>query len=451
MVQGETEMRFRLRLLSVAVCGVIVGIPGTAGAVTLEEAIQQTLATNPQILTTTNERLSRDEEIKQARAGYFPKVDVSAGIGREWSDNANTAPDDKWLTRKEAAINLRQMVFDGFATRSEVQRQEARVNSAAYTVAGTAQNTGLRTTEAYLELLRQQDLLKLAEDNLAAHQRIHDQIRLRSESGVGRTADLDQVEGRLARADANVVAARNNVKEAEAAYIRVVGAPPEALERPVGAEAVLPSTVEQAISSGLNNHPTLKSSLADVDAALAQHEASKHAFYPRFDIEVGRTWNEDWDGREGEDEDFTAMLRMRWNLFNGGADTARKQQTAHLINEAKEISNNTQRQVEESLRLSWTAYQSTKEQRDYLQKHVDATKRTREAYTKQFNIGQRTLLDVLDTENEVFEASRAFVTADYTNLFAQYRMLVGMGTFFETLQIEPPAESIPLAANTSAE
>jgi adhesin transport system outer membrane protein len=302
-----------------------------------------------------------------------------------------------------------------------------------------------------LVLLRQQALLKLAEDNLAAHERIHDQIRLRSESGVGRTADLDQVEGRLARAEANLVAARNNVKEAEAAYIRVVGVPPETVERPAGAEAALPSTVEQAISSGLNNHPTLKSSLADVDAALAQHEASKHAFYPRFDIEVGRTWNEDWDGREGEDEDLTAMLRMRWNLFNGGADTARKQQTAHLINEAKEISNNTQRQVEESLRLSWTAYQSTKDQRDYLQKHVEATKRTREAYTKQFNIGQRTLLDVLDTENEVFEASRAFVTADYTNLFAQYRLLVGMGTFFETLGMELPAEATPLAANTSAE
>ncbi|MEJ1296110.1 MAG: TolC family outer membrane protein [Candidatus Sedimenticola sp. (ex Thyasira tokunagai)] len=413
----------------------------TGHAVSLQDAIQHTLTTSPDILMTTNERLARDEEVRQARSGYYPEIDANAGIGYEWTDSPTTrssAPSngDEELTRKEASLELRQMLFDGFATKSEVERQQARVSSASHKVWETKEKTSLRAVEVYLELLRQKNLLALAEENLLAHQRIFDQIERRSESGVARKADLEQITGRLALADSNVIASKNNVIEAEANYQRVIGNRPEdSLERPTVPADAIPATVEAAVAKGMENHPTLKSAQSDIDATTAQHRAAKHAFYPRFDLEVKRTWNDDLDGVMGKNEDFTAMLRMRWNLYKGHKDQARRNETAHLINEAKDIHNRAVRQAEEGIRLSWASYEATTGQLNFLQKHVDASKATRKAYGKQFDIGQRSLLDLLDTENEVFESSKAHLTADHTNLFAQYRILTGMGTLLESIGI----------------
>ncbi|MGD9000683.1 MAG: TolC family outer membrane protein [Granulosicoccaceae bacterium] len=434
---------FSLGLIAVALSS-IISTP--ALAVTLQEAVKQTLATNPDILVETNERLARDEERKQARAGYFPSVDVSAGIGHEWSNNPTTratldGEKTEQYTRGEGAITMRQMLFDGFATSSEVDRQKARVNSQAFRIHGTAQNTAQRAVEVYLELLRRERLLALARENLAAHEKTYDQIKLRSESGVGRKADLDQIEGRLALARTNVIAEESNLFDAQTNYLRVVGElPKDSLEKPtVGAK--MPGSLDLAVEQAVANHPTLQSAEADVEATRAQHRAAKHRFYPRFDLELSRTWDNELDGVDGTNEEEQIMVRMRWNIFNGGRDYARRKQTAHLINEASEVRNGTRRQVVESIRLSWNAYEATRTQLTYRKQHLESSRKTRDAYTKQFNIGQRTLLDLLDSENELFEAGRAYVNADTDNLFSQYRILTGTGTLIESLGLSLPEEA----------
>ena len=413
-------------------------------ATTLGGAVAQTLDTNPFVLQAVNERRARDFEVDQAKAGYKPKVDLNAGVGYEWSDNPSTratGDNTEDLTRTELELTLRQMVFDGHLTKYEVERQMARVKSAAYEIGGVAQNTALRAIEVYLELLKQRKDLELARDNLNAHERIYDQIKLRSDSGVGRKADLAQIEGRVALAESNVVAAQNNVNEADANYRRVIGSAPGELNRPTSLEDSLPNTVDEGVAQGLESHPTLRSAKADVEATQAQHKVSRYNHMPRFDIEVGRTWNNDLDGVEGRNEDFTAMLRMRWNFYNGGKDDARIKQTSHLINESKDVRDNTAREVEESIRLSWTSYQASKQQTAFLKRHMESSRNTREAYGKQFNIGKRTLLDLLDTENEVFESSRAHNNSDYTYLYAQYRILTGMGKLLEVIEMTLPTEA----------
>lgn len=417
-----------------------------ASALTLQEVIRDTLQESPDVRITANERLARNHELEQARSGYYPTVDVTAGYGREWSENSNTLapppPDDETLTRTEAGIQLRQMLFDGFGTANEVERQRARIRSAAYSVSSRAENTGLSTVEVYLNLLKHQRLVALAEDNLEAHQRIHDQIELRAERGVGRKAELNQIQGRLALARSNLIAAKANREDARTDYLRVVGNLPDGeLERPPMPEARLPGTSGQAVSKALENHPTLQSAHADVEAVDAQYEAAKQRYFPRFDLELSRSWNNNIDGIEEDDEDWQAMVRMRFNIFNGGADMARRKEVAYRINEAKEVRGRTHRQVEQSTRLSWNAYQATGERLDYLNEHVEASKRTREAYTQQFNLGQRTLLDLLDTENEVFEANQAYIEGDTDHLFAAYRVVAGMGQLLETVDVAPPVEA----------
>lgn len=417
----------------------------SASGSTLQDAVKKSLASNPDIQIQVNERLSRDEEVDQAKSGYYPTVDLNAGIGRERSGNSTTrARGDRYttLTREEASISARQMLFDGFATTSEVERQQARVSSTAYTVQGTAENIALDATDAHLNLLRSNELLKLAEQNLQAHQRTFDQIKIRSDAGVGRRADLEQISGRLALANSNVIAAQSNYDDALTAYIRVVGeTPAQTLLKPVKPVTGVPANREEAIKQAIDNHPTLKSANADVEATLAQHRAAGHTFYPRFDFELSQSWNNNLDGQLGTNNDAQAMLRMRYNIFNGGGDAARKRQTAHLINEAKEVKNRTHRQVIETMRLSWNAYQATEQQLGYLNNHVEATIRTRDAYQKQFDIGQRTLLDLLNAENELFEARQSYVGAEYDNLYARFRILNAKGALLSSLDLALPEEA----------
>lgn len=432
-------MTIKTILVTAVVPVAISSLSSPLAAETLQSVIQEALTNNPQVQANINQQKSRQQELEQARAGYLPNIDLTAGYGREESQNPSTRAtgnNSQTKTRSEAAVTLRQMVFDGFATSSEVNRQTARVNSAGFTITSVSENTALRATEVYLQLLRRDELLKLAEDNLQAHQRTYDQIASRSRSGVGRKVDLDQVEGRRALAQSNVIAEKGNFLDAQSNFLRVVGRLPQGdLTRPELDKAKLPANISQAVDNALNSHPTLKSALADVEAAKAQQEAARSPFFPRLDIELGAAANNDLDGQEGTNEEAFAMLRLRYNLFSGGSDSARKLQTAHLLNEAREIRNNTRRQVIESVRLSWNAFDAANMRLTYLDTYVKSTRQTRDAYAKQFNIGQRTLLDLLDSENEYFESQRAFTNAQYDRLFASYRILNGMGQLLEYFQL----------------
>ena len=427
------------RLLGAGVAALVICAP--VSAATLNDAVRQAIETNPDVRIETNELLSREQEIEQAKSGFYPQVDLTAGYGYERSDNATTRGlglSSRELTRKEAGITLTQMLFDGFATRSEVERQSARVQSTLYRIEGVSQNRALDAVESYLNVLRYRELLSLTEENLASHDRVYEQVDLRNQAGIGRSSDLEQVRGRRASANASRLSEVANLKDAESSYLHVVGALPAELEAAPSVGASLPTNLKRAMQIALEEHPTLLSAKADVEATLAQHAAAGHNYYPKFNLELGSTWGEDQNGAVGEEDDLTAMIRMNFNLYSGGKDKARKRQTAHLINEAKEVRNRTYRQVVESLRLSWTAYQATRAQLAPLKQHLVSSQNTRDAYVQQFNIGKRTLLDLLNTENEVFQAKRAYKEAEYDALFAEYRILASVGQLLGSFDLKPP-------------
>ena len=298
--------------------------------------------------------------------------------------------------------------------------------------------------------MRQQKLVDLATTNLEAHERTHDQIRLRSERGVGRGSDMDQSKGRVALAKANQIAEQSNLRDAETTYLRVIGLTSESLSEPQTPVNFIPATLDEAISQALDNHPTLKSAQADVESANAQHDTAISPFYPRVDFELGASANNNLDGIDGHNNDVTAMFRMRYNLLNGGKDNARRQETGYLINQAAEIRNNTHRQVEQSVRLSWNALQTVMNQMEYFKLHVDSSENSRDAYQQQFSLGQRTLLDLLDSENEVFTARQDLVNAQYDQLFAMYRILNSMGSLLQGLVVALPESAVTLtSANAS--
>lgn len=427
----------RRRLLStMLIGGVVIFGGGTIQAETLQEAVEAMLQTHPEVRSAAYNRLGRDEEVRQAKSGYLPKLDFIAGYGyREIQE-----PEEDSLSPQQYTLSLRQNIFTGLATKNEVERQKARVKSQAYTVQGSSENTALRTTEVFLNVLRQEELLRLSEENLETHLRIGDQINMRSESGVASKADSDQASGRVSLAQANVVVAKTNVVDAQSNYLAVVGHLPVDLKPPVPPDSLMPPSLEEAEVAAVNQHPTLKSAEADLEARNEQYEVATAPYWPIIDVEVDQNWEEDFD-TVGSDDELIAMIRLRYNLFHGFKDEARRAETAELISEAREIRNNTHRQVVESIRLSWMAYQAVRDRIKYLEMRVTSTMDTADSYNKQFNLGKRTLLDVLDTEAEVIDAKQALVEARYDGLFSQYRILNGLGLLVKSFELEWPKES----------
>ena len=435
------KLKHSLAVSSLIICNLF---PSLASAQTLQQAIQKTIDDNPQIQAAKSERSAVANEISQAKSAYFPTIDIAAGIGWEQSSNPTTrGRTDGTVSygREEASIQLKQMIFDGLATPSEVDRHEARTNARAYTVFGQSEITALNAVEAYINVLRRQELLSLAKDNLLVHQRTNDQIQLRSQRGIGRRADADQSNGRLALAEKNTLSEIGNLKDSETAFLRIIGQLPNDLQSVEAPVTALPKSLESAIEQAVANHPILKSANADIDSAFAQHDTAKAAYMPRIDFEASASHNVDLDGIKGKNEDASAMVRLRYNLFNGGKDLARRKETSQLINQAKDIRDNTYRQVVESMRLSWVAHQTIKSQINFFKTHQDASIKSNRAYQKQFNIGQRTLLDLLDSANEMFVSKSAYTNAKYDEIFAQYRILTSKGALNNFLNVTLPDES----------
>lgn len=413
-------------------------------AQTLEEAVTQTLMTHPKVKESFHLYQSRQYDQDAAFAGYLPTLDAGAGIGYEYTNSPGTRDGgpraDKTLTRKEAGLSLRQMLFDGFKTPSNVGRTQAEADAQRYALLSDAENIALRVAEVYLDVLRQDEILELSRRNLETHEQIFSDIRRRTDSGVGSSADFTQIQGRVARAYSNMTAAENNLRDAQSRFIALVNQVPEDLRQPQPDANYMPSTVDDALMQAQENHPTLVSASFDVEAARYQHNDAKSGFYPNISLELDKNWDDDIDGVRGHHDDFTAMVRMRYNLFNGGADVARSRSTSALEMQAKDIQMNAHRQVGEGIRLAWAAYESLGRQKDFLRQHVEASYNTVDAYKKQFSLGSRTLLDVLNTENELFEARRSYIQAEYDQLVAEYRLMNATGQLLEALRFTQPEQ-----------
>ena len=413
----------------------------TSNSQTLEQAVSITLASNPELKSTFNLYKSALKEADASVGAYLPNVDLDAGIGRESISPANsTGRSDTDLTRKEASIILTQLLWDGNATLNDMDRTAAQAESSRLQVLADASDLALEVTEVYLNAVKSNEVLALSESNLAVHKEIYRDIKKRADSGIGSTADVTQVEARIAKAHGNLLAAQNNLIDTHTQFRRLVGQIPLGLIYPRADESKLPLTLEGALDIAFNNHPVIKISQADVDSARYQYKQSKGSYYPTISVEASQTWRDDAGGNVGSSDESLAMLRLSYNIFNGGSDKDLSERAAYQLNRAKDLRDDAYRQVEESLRLSWSALDLTLQQKNFLADHVDSASETVIAYEKQYQIGQRTLLDLLNTENELFEARKDYLDAHYAEQYAKYRVMNATGNLLDSLLVDVPSE-----------
>ncbi len=406
----------------------------------LKEAIEQAVTTNPTVLEQLNQKLSRDYDIEQAKAGYLPSLDLNASYGAETSDNNATRLSkfghSRSMNRQNASLILRQMLFDGFETSSETARQEFRSESAEFQLINLSQQVTIDTVTAYINVLRAQKLLKYAEDNVKVHEKIYDQVKLRSSMGADNQASLSQIEGRLNLAYSNLEAERNNLEDTLTEYEKVVGSVPKSALEEARFELDFPKSYAQTLEKALTNHPAIRAAQADIEAIKMQQKTSKSNYYPDLELELGGEWADNQNGVRGHDNGRYAIINLRYNLYQGGEHKARVTRDAYLIEEAMQHKDVTRRKVAKVVDIAWNAYQSSEKRAAFLRKYVAATIKTRDAYEQQFRIGERTLLDLLNTENEIFSAHSENIKNKYENILAKYRVIDSMGILLQQLKLD---------------
>ena len=408
----------------------------------IKDTVLSTLYFTPDIKQFQEYRQAAEHDVKRARSGWFPRVDARAGWGVEQWSSENTrnntsrgfAQNDKgFYERSEASIILQQTIWDGLATSSRYDMAGAKLDSAMYRLLDNAEATVLDALLAHVEVYRQRHLVALSESNVENHKDILESQKERQRQGASSMADVTQTMSRLSRSQATLAETRSALKVAMAQYKRLVGKEPGDLEVPYLPQNPYPS-LETVLLSAQANNPKTKAFKSDIEAAKAQVKLDQSAYHPHVYLEAGPSYSWQAQGSNTHEWGTGVMLRMSWNLFNGFYDQYNVKGNAARMRQAKEqMLSQTELLAQESA-ASWSILTSTMEQTRFFETAVNNSRETRDAYRQQFNVGQRSLLDVLDAENELYSYSLQLATSRLNEVAAQYKLkaiggelLVSMG------------------------
>ncbi|HAU1152615.1 TPA: TolC family outer membrane protein [Legionella pneumophila] len=418
-----------------------------ATADTLYEAVQYGMIANPDILLNTAKGLSAKQAIDKAKGALYPSIDVTGGFGRQRSVNPTSAAIDDTpsttLNIVESAVELRQRLFAGGGIINEVKRNQYLTQAQKWKTQGIAEDLALEITKNYFAVLLHERLYAYSIENLKAHKAVFKMIKERATAGITRAAEVDQANARLALAEANKISALADLQEVKINYAKTVGKWPENLQMPhVPARKSLPNNLARIIEKGLDNHPTVKSSYADIKEAKAQYDVARAAYYPEVNLVLNSSKNKNLGGLIGPNDSDTVAVRMNYNAFRGGADAARIRETAYQVQEAYETKNRTLLELKETIRLAWNAYVASALRIQPLKQHVTASRKTRVAYQDEFKVGKRTLLDLLDSQNEYYESQIELARAENDEILSRYRILNGMGCLLKYLNLRLPVNVV---------
>ena len=415
-----------------------------AHAQSLSDTVRMTVLSNPKILSQENNRAEVDSELRRARSLYLPEIDMRASLGPEYTENLFTPEGSNGEhIRQELSAVLTQKLYDGGATTAEVDHQLARSRSAAWRVNENSQYIGLDAVEAHLDVVRLRHILAFADQNVAAHADLVARIQARSNSGAAPTANLSQALARYEQAQAARDEVRGSLADAEARYLTVVGQAPGTLEDVAAPVGLLPTDVEAAVRIMETNNPTVKAREADIDSAKAAVELADSRFDPQFNLEVGGDHNHNVGGVPGRDNEARALVVMKWNLYAGGADIHNREAAYAQVAQARTTRLEALRQSEEDLRKAWAAYESASHRVPLLTSAVQHDVEVDKAYGQQFEVSQRSLLDLLDAQDQLFQAQSKMATAQGQAVFNGYKILAVEGQLLSALNVPPPPQADP--------
>lgn len=400
----------------------------------LVQVVRKAVATNPEVQAAFNAFLASDAQRDIAKAGFLPQIDLSASVGTE--NRVTPVANFGTYELNSARLSLNQVLFDGFFTVNEVRRLGAAKLTRYYELLGAAETAALEAMRAYADVVRYRELVDAATQNYVEHKQSTVLVEERANSGVGRRVDVEQANGRLALAESNLLTELTNLHDVSARYLRVIGEKPAqslpTLPEPFRIGA-LPASTAVLMQDGLKNNPSVLAAIQNARSNDISKSSASAAMLPRVDLQASASQGFNTNGSSGDSRTSNVSLAASYNLLRGGADLARIQQASRLTTQAQALQEKACRDARQTLSLAYSDVAALNEQLGYIDRHRLSSEKTREAYRQQFDIGQRTLLDLLDTQNEYFEATRSYINSRHDQANAQARTLAAMGTLVSSL------------------
>jgi adhesin transport system outer membrane protein len=425
--------------------GAVLLCASPAFGVELRDAVQSALSTNPEIRQAVSNRAATEEERVQAQGLYYPRVSVEGSAGVRSLRNPTRRRigiADNTLWPLEAGAFLDQLVWDSGGREAQIRREASRTDAAAARVEERSEYVALNVSRTYIDYLLQQRLVAIAQDNVTFHERLVGDLREGVARGSISIADQQQAEERLQSARARVTEAREDLDTAGITFQTLTGIPVDSVSLPPDLSQCTPASLADAEALARQNNPRVVEAIADLNTAREEVRMAKAKLGPRINIEGRARAGHDIDGFEGRTTDLQALGVLRWDLFNGGIKEANVREQQRRADEVHARLFQQTRQAEEDTRTAWSRLQNQTALLSELETQARISDDVLLSYREQFNIGRRSLLDVLDAQNTRFNVQERTETARLAKLYAQYRVLAASNRLIECLGVQTPLAAV---------
>ncbi len=414
----------------------------TDGTQSLTETVKEAVGHHAQIKSLVFNREAVSRNLAAAIGRFFPALNLNSNYGFQQynsSSQRQAGTEDRTRTASDSTATLTQNVFDGMNRISDYYGSKARLTSAEYRLLDNVETVALDSIRAHVDVVRLRKLVNLAKENVASHQEVLESIAERVAGGAGSLADEMQARGRVARAETTLITYQGDLKSAEATYNRMVGHEPGPLAPLEFKEDLAPEGLPPFMEIVLKENPKVKVYQAEVQASQEDKSMTASSMMPNVDIEVSSRYTNNIDSSDTYLRDDRAMLALSWNLFNGTSDFQNIMAAKAQVRQAQADLQNTLDELGEQASMTWVGYQTALGQVAKHQEALQYSMESRDMYLMQFNVGQRSLLDVLDSINEVFSNSVQLETSISNRNFTLYKFLALEGRLVKTLDIAESA------------
>jgi TolC family type I secretion outer membrane protein len=416
----------RQRLRSIALCAAFASaayLPNQAWATTLEEALARAYETNPTLQASRAELRATDEQIAQAKSLRRPTIDITGDVGARSTDNDFNSGTDG---TGSVALNLNQPIYRGGSIDASISQADNVIWAQRATLTSVEQQVLLRAVTAYSDVVRDQAVVNLTISNVEVLTRQLEATRTRFDVGELTRTDVAQSESRLAGAYAERTAAEGLLTTSRAIYREIVGEDPVDLETPKP-PAGLPSSEAETLAQSESN-PDLISAKYLEQAARDGIDVVFGELLPQVDV-VGRLQSGD-DGltQDGSFENSAAvLLQVRIPLYQAGSVGSRVRQSKQVVSQRLQEVQAQRRSAEQQATSSWRSLETARAQIESFKAQVEATRVALEGVQEEANVGARTILDVLDAQQEYLVAQVNLVRALRDEVVAAYQVLASVG------------------------
>lgn len=427
----------RPRVLAVAAAMLVLSALGgmrPVRAETLAQVVAFASETSPTVRAALSQARATGFEVEGAGTGMNPRFGVFAepgtgrirGVGRTGGGDVGLA--------------ATQPIYDGDRTRNEVGRQKARLAASNHRVELAQADVALKVSDAYLETLKQQRIAELTEEYVRQIESLRERVVEIVRLDRGRGYDLLQIDSRLNSAQLALAARRGSVQEQWARLDQLTGRHVTSLERP-SSPPPPEASVDGALEA-LDNHPSVMAARADVEAA--RRLAARADAWSRPNISVrGRINSPEYPlGEKKWFGGYDVGLVSDWNPFDGGAGAANARAAHAQIASAEDQVDATRRELAAEVARDWTQVQARASRAGTLAGLVSGARKVRSAYWEQFQIGKRTMVDLLNAENETYQSAVAVETEQFELLQARYRLLGAQALLLPWFDL-PGAPDVP--------